>query len=130
MSRERRLRSADTSVRALALLGRWNRVSQGHLSLGARCSCLGGGSVLPSELEDQVLAYVESRHTDPPLAALIAQTRGPDAAASRPPAQTGVSRLLGALARSAASLDSRATGALLEDLERTIASFEEAHRLR
>jgi hypothetical protein len=99
-------RSAKSGAKALQLLGRWTRLAQGHLPLGARCSC--GAPIVNvrvADLERDVLDYLASRH-----------------AAARN--ASSVPELLRTIAvESQAEADE-----LLSDLERSLASFQELHR--
>src|SRR5579864_6022800 len=51
------------AVRALALLGRWNRLARGHLALGGGCSCGFGGAitVTAGDLESQLVEFLWRR---------------------------------------------------------------------
>ena len=93
-------RPAPPAVRAIGLLGRWTRLSQGHLPFGAGCSC--GASAVDiriADLERDVLDYLAGRH----------------------PAARGAGSI-------AALLKAQPQTALLDDLERSLASLEDLHR--
>jgi hypothetical protein len=85
-------------VRAMLLLGRWQRVSSGHVVFAAGCSCgAAGTSVQAQDYEQDILAFLHARH--------------------------GVrARSIGEL------LKAGADAAVLADLERSIDSFESLHR--
>lgn len=96
---------APRAVKALELLGRWMRISQGHLPLGSGCSCGAPAvSVRVSDLERDVLDYLGCRH-----------------AAARD--ASSIAELLRGVAAGVATESS-----LLEDFERSLASFESIHR--
>lgn len=98
--------AANVAIEALRLLGRWRQVASGHMVLAAGCSCgAGSASVRVQDFEQDILAFLRARHRRAEGAADLAA-------------------LLGAIARHA----ERADAALLEDLERSIASFEQLHR--
>lgn len=95
-------------LRAVHLLGRWTRLAQGHVFLGSGCSCgVGPGSVPVADFEQDILAYLRSRH---------GRSVGSPA---------GLADLLRAIASGQGGADSTA---LLRDLEQSIESFEQAHR--
>jgi hypothetical protein len=94
------------AVEAMLLLGRWRNVASGHMVLGAGCSCgAGTAAVRVQDYEQDILGFLRTRH-------------------DRAAGAADLSALLGAIAKHAAPGDA----ALLEDLERSIASFEELHR--
>jgi hypothetical protein len=96
----------STPLQAVQLLGRWTQLSGQHLAAGAGCSCgAGATSVRLQDFEQEILAYLRARHGD-----LV----GP-----------GMVELLRALARKPVP----GAKALLRDLERSLASFEELHRI-
>jgi hypothetical protein len=85
-------------VRAVLLLGRWQRVSSGHVVFAAGCSCgAASTSVKVQDYEQDILAFLQARH--------------------------GVrARSIGDL------LKAPVTDMVLADLERSIDSFESLHR--
>lgn len=96
---------AQLGAKALQLLGRWMKISRGHLPLGAGCSCgVPAVSIRVADLERDVLDYLVGRH-----------------AAARDASS------IGDLLKAIAARPTQA-GALLADLERSFASFEEVHR--
>jgi len=98
-------RKPNPRVKALQLLGRWTRLAQGHLPLGAGCSCgTPAVSVRLTDLERDVLDYLAARHAS-------AQGAG------------SIARLMHAIGSS----DGAAGWALLADLERSLESFESVH---
>ena len=119
-------KARNLRIEAARLLGKWTSLARGHVLMGGNCSCgLGAGSLRIDEFEQQILDYLEGK-----LAA------SGDAAASqalrdRAGYERGTSGSLSELLRSLAK-DGEAEAtpwlSLLDDLERTLQSFEEAHR--
>ena len=98
-------KAAAPSVEALRLLGAWNRIAQGHVALSTGCSCgVGVSNLRVLDFEQDILDFLRGRHGS--------RCRG-----------ASIAELLGAIARS----NDAAAGALLVDLERSIASFEQQH---
>ncbi len=105
--------SSRASLRAMQLLGRWTRLSQGHIALGAGCLCGASfGAVQPSDYDQQIVEFLRGRH---PGVVSIDHSR--------------LDRLLGVIAKGGTSLPPRECGALLDDLERSLDSFDVAHRV-
>lgn len=98
------MKAKQPSVEAVRLLGKWQRVSGGHVAFGAGCSCGAAAiSVRVQDYEQDILAFLQGRHRT----------------------QAGSIRvLLTDMARRNASADLR----ILEDLERSLDSFESLHR--
>lgn len=95
------MKAKQPSVEAVRLLGKWQRVSGGHIAFGAGCSCGAAAiSVRVQDYEQDILAFLRKKH-------------GVQAAS--------IAELLKSMARSGAR-------AVLEDLERSLDSFESAHR--
>jgi hypothetical protein len=98
------------AAEALRLLGRWQRVSTGHVVLGSGCSCgIETTSVRVPDFEQDILSFLRGRHR-------IEES------------VTSIAALLVAVARQTASAGAAERLALLADLERSIESFEAAHR--
>ena len=100
----------DARIEALQLLGKWTSLGQAHLLIGAGCSCgFAGGSLRVEEFEQQILEYLAGKHS-----------------AARPSAS------LADLLRSVARQPGGVPGALslLDDVKRTLDSFDELHRTR
>jgi hypothetical protein len=96
-------------VTALRLLGRWTAIAQGHVALGTGCTCgVASGSLRVQDFEEQILDYLRTKH-------------GPGRVS-----ETDVGDLLRALAKPG-EMPLATMRALLEDLERTIDSFEQQH---
>lgn len=97
----------------MRLLGKWTTLAQGHVLFGAAgCSCgVAAPGVSVQDLEDQILQYL----------------RGKYPAAAKP---ANVAALLRAIAADPPGADGDASLALLSDLECTLESFDELHRVR
>lgn len=110
------------ALRAVTLAGKWMRVAQGHVALsGLACSCgLGFVAIGVADFEQHLLDYLYGRHgTNPQQRALFV-------AAGYVEGHSGsITSLLRALAAAATVPDT--SQALLDDMERAIASFETAH---
>ena len=101
----------DARIESLQLLGRWASLGQAHLLIGASCSCgLAGGSLRVEEFEEQILAYLAGKH---------GAARGSGSLAD----------LLRSIATQAAA-EPDASLSLLDDLKRTLDSFDQLHRTR
>ena len=101
----------------MQLLGKWTSLAQGHVLVGGNCSCgLGGGSLQIADFEQQILDY---------LAARASAQQAPDGFIS-------TAGSLGALLRTIAAQPARSDSGewlpLLDDLKRTLESFDEQHR--
>jgi hypothetical protein len=103
--------SAISTVRvtALRLLGRWTAIAQGHVALSTGCTCgVASGNLRVQDFEEQILDYLQSKH-------------GPGRIQA-----ASVDALLRTLALPG-DLPLAAARSLLQDLERTIDSFEQQH---
>jgi len=97
------------AIEAVRLLGRWQRLSSGHVMLASGCSCGTDAGALPVKaFERDILDFLYARHGVQPFAALA--------------------ELLIAIARERDDAAASRHLALLEDLERSIESFDELHR--
>jgi hypothetical protein len=97
----------NSAVEAVRLLGKWTRLSQGHVSLSAGCSCgLGFAAVKVQDYEQDILDFLSGKH-----GAAVA-------------AASSIEELLRTLAASSG----QSVLPVLKDLERSIDSFEEQHR--
>jgi hypothetical protein len=77
--------------------------------MGGNCSCgLGGGSLQIGDFEQQILDYLEGKHALPERGSLSA--------------------LLRSITTDTDAAEPGPTLSLLDDLKRTLESFEEAHR--
>jgi hypothetical protein len=98
------MKAKQPAVEAVRLLGKWQRVSGGHVAFGAGCSCGAAAiSVRVQDYEQDILAFLHGRH----------RTQA-----------DSIAGLLTQIARQGASADLR----ILEDLERSLDSFESLHR--
>lgn len=96
----------------MQLLGKWASLARGHVLLGGGCSCgLGGASLRVEEFEQQILDFLGTKYSAARSAkgSLSALLR---AVAAEPPGERSDSL------------------ALLDDLGRTLESFDELHRSR
>ena len=112
----KRKRARDARIEALQLLGKWTSLAQGHVLVGGNCSCgFGGGSLQIADFEQQILDY------------LVARARTQEV---RDGVISGgsIGLLLRAIASQPADTGSGAWLSLLDDLERTLESFDEQHR--
>jgi hypothetical protein len=102
------MKAKQPAVEAIRLLGRWQRLAGGHVVFGAGCSCGAvGTSVRVQDFEQDILGFLQGRHGEPARAPTILE-------------------LLTRLGRG--KHDPEKMRALLEDLERSIDSFDEMHR--
>jgi hypothetical protein len=96
-------RQPQPAVVALQLLGHWNRIAGGHVALASGCSC---GVAVPGlrvqDFEEQILEYLHGRHGG---------------------RWTSISELLTGIARNA----EMGGPEILQDLQRTLESFEQQH---
>ena len=101
----------DARIESLQLLGRWKGLGQAHLLIGASCSCgLAGGSLRVEEFEQQILEYLAGKHGAARHSGSLADLLR--SIATQPGGEPGASR------------------SLLDDLKRTLDSFDELHRTR
>ena len=118
--------SAALAVQALQLLGRWQRVSSGHIALATGCACGYGAGVDLREIDELILDFLHNRFINvPALTAFVQQhaftARG---GAQR---QGNLALLLRALAGHPAALPPHHIHQLLLALEGSITSIEEQH---
>jgi hypothetical protein len=105
---KKRGKARNARTEAAQLLGKWTSLSQGHVLMGGNCSCgLGGGSLQIGEFEQQILDYLDGKH------------------ALR---DASLSALLRSITASAGEADQEKWLSVLDDLKRTLESFEEVHR--
>jgi hypothetical protein len=96
----------DASLLAVRLLGRWTRLAREHVVLGAGCACgVAFGALKLGDFEEQLLDYLRSRHGGLPGGSIAGLLQG-------------IAKSGGGEART-----------LLEDLERSLDSFDELHRV-
>lgn len=116
VSKKQSTSSDRMRVQAMQLLGRWTRLSAGHIALGAGCLCGASfGALQPSDYDEQIVAFLVGRH---PRIKAIDHAR--------------LDQLLRAIANGAVARDASLTPpecqALLGDVERSLDSFDEVHR--
>jgi len=98
------MKAKQPAVEAVRLLGKWQRVSSGHVAFGTGCSCGAAAiSVRVQDYEQDILAFLHGRH----------RTQA-----------DSIAGLLTGIARKGA----RADLPVMEDLERSLDSFESVHR--
>lgn len=115
------------AVEATRLLGKWLRVARGHVSFGMGCSCgVGMAKIQARDFELQILDYLYGKHSRASADALLALMR--DHADYRPGEAGSITELLRAIATGASAIETEPQLALLDDLERSIDSFDEVHR--
>ena len=102
----------DARIEALQLLGKWTQLAQGHVLVGGGgCSCgLVSANCRIEDFEQQILDYLRSKH-------------GTAVESDR------IASLLQAIARPANGNTGKSLD-LLDDLNRTLESFNELHRSR
>ena len=118
------------AIEATRLLEKWLRVAQGHVSFGTRCSCGTAVSKVHVQVHDfelQILDYLFGRHgtqTAEPVLAMLRARSG-----YRPGEGGSIAEFLRAIATEGPELETENQLALLRDLERSIDSFDELHRI-
>ena len=95
----------SSALTAVNLLGRWTRLSGRHLAAGAGCSCGAGIALRLQDYEEQILGYLRERHGE------------------------AVGTSIVELLRTLSERKIPGGNALLRDLERSLESFEELHRI-
>ena len=101
----------DARIEALQLLGKWTSLAQGHVLMGGNCSCgFAGGALQIGDFEQQILDYLNGKHADQRANA------------------GSLGELLRSIAAQPAGTDSGRWLSLLDDLKRTLDSFDELHR--
>lgn len=115
--------SIDVSVLALQLLGRWQRVCNGHVAFANACACVFGAAVELSDFDDLILDYLCNKFAgEPEVAAYIKATSVP-----APDAPGTLRTLLRKMAAAPAEAPGGQAIAVLRTLETSIASIEEQH---
>ena len=119
----------DARVEALQLLGKWASLGRAHVLMGASCSCgLGGASQRVEEFEQQILDYLGGKHGAAGNDAVTHLLREPGG--YQPGKSGSLGAVLRAIATQPASGDSSQWILLLDDVKRTLDSFDELHRSR
>lgn len=112
----------DASLRAIQLLGRWGRISRGHVPFsGASCACsLGMGGITVMDFELHLLDYLYTKHQQSDTICALFKNSG---------YVEGSSGTMAALFRAVTQgnypIDSLSP--LFNDLERSIDSFSGEH---
>jgi hypothetical protein len=108
------------ALRAVNLAGKWARVAQGHVALsGMACTCgLGFVAIGIADFEQHLLDYLYTRHRDSPQMNAVFASSG---------YAEGASGSVPQLLRSLAAAAPPSADALLDDIERSIDSFETVH---
>ena len=117
--------SAELAVQALQLLGRWQRVCNGHLSFTSGCGCGYGAAIDLRDFDDIILDYLLNRFSDAPAVADYVNARA-HLVAGNP---GSLKALLRAVAAAPAEVPQGQAHALLLALEASIASIEEQHAM-
>jgi hypothetical protein len=116
------------AIEAMRLLGKWLRLAQGHVSFGTHCSCgmaASNGNIQVQDFETEILAYLFGRHTDPVNERVLGTLR--EHAGYVPGKAGSITELLRAISAGTPELAAELRLALLQDLARSIESFEEFH---
>jgi hypothetical protein len=111
----------DPSALAMQLLGKWSRVSQGHVAFSMTCGCAPGfEGVAAMEFEEMIIDFIVNRHRAgfdaiPELGQLVAK-----------PGELGLlAQLLTLMARQRFAPD--IVRPMLADLKNSIDSFDSLH---
>ena len=115
--------NADISVLALQLLGRWQRVCNGHVAFANACACVFGAAVELNDFDDLILDYLCNKFPEQPAVAAWIKA----AAAPAPQAPVSLRALLRKIAAAPAEAPGGQALAILRALETSIASIEEQH---
>ena len=125
---------ADSAVLAMQLIGRWQRVSAGHLSLAAGCACSYGAAINVSDFDELILDFLRNRFAaDVEIAGFIDAASTMPAQTSAAPTTTSprtasLRALLRAIATGTPILSTTSGAALLAAIDTSVISIEEQHR--
>ena len=123
----KRKRPRDARIEAMQLLGKWTSLAQGHVLLGGNCSCgLAGGSLPIVDFEQQILDYLDAKYAEGRNEAVTQLLR--TGAGYERGSSGSLAALLRAIAAPPAASASGPWLSLLDDLKRTLESFDELHR--
>jgi hypothetical protein len=114
---------ADVSVLALQLLGRWQRVCNGHVAFASACACVFGGGVDLNDFDDLILDYLRNKFGDAPEVAIYIESHS----SAAPGAPASLKALLRAVAAAPQDVPGGRAQALLLALQASIVSIEEQH---
>lgn len=99
------------AILAVQLLGRWTQLARQHVVTGSGCACGPGfGGLQMQDFEEQLLDYLRTRHGT----AVIGRS---------------IPEVLRGFTGSESGIPHPAQKALLADLERSLESFDEVHRI-
>ena len=115
--------AADVSVLALQLLGRWQRVCNGHVAFANACACVFGAAVELNDFDDLILDYLCNKFADQPAIGAYIQA----SAVPAPQAPATLRTLLRKMATAPGEAPGNQAMAILRALEGSIASIEEQH---
>ena len=123
----KRAKRRNARIEAAQLLGKWTSLAQGHVLMGGNCSCgVGAGSLRIEEFEQQILDYLEGKLAASGNAAVTQALR--ERAGYERGKDGSLSALLRSITTDPAEAESGQWLAVLDDLARTLQSFEELHR--
>lgn len=114
---------ADESVLALQLLGRWQRVCNGHVAFANACACVFGAAVELNDFDDLILDYLCNKFAETPAIGVYIQAT----AVPAPDAAGTLRTLLRKMAAAPGDAPDRQAMAILRALETSIASIEAQH---
>jgi hypothetical protein len=124
---EGRHAGAALAVQALQLLGRWQRVSNGHIALAAGCACGHGAGVDLREIDELIFDFLQNRFREVPVVGDFLRGQGFTAQGREEP-RASLALLLRSLAAQPDALPRVHAGSLLQALDGSITSIEEQHR--
>lgn len=117
------LADTDLSVLALQLLGRWQRVCNGHVAFANACACVFGAAVELNDFDDLILDYLRNKFPGQAAVAAYIDTASVAAAGATP----SLKALLRKVAAAPGDVPLGQAEALLRALEGSVASIEEQH---
>ena len=107
VKRQKAAAAPSPALLAMQLLGRWTKLSQGHVALSLGCSCgVGAPNLRVQDFEEQILEFLRGKH-------------GGNAGS--------IAELLTGIARAGDAAAAPQSLRLLADLERSVESFEQQH---
>jgi hypothetical protein len=120
-------KARNPRIEAAQLLGKWTSLAQGHVLMGGNCSCgMGAGSLQIAEFEQQILDYLDGKFAASGNTAVTQLLR--ERAGYARGKNGSLSALLRSITTDAAEAHAAQWLSLLDDLKRTLESFEEVHR--
>jgi hypothetical protein len=100
----------ENALLAVRLLGRWTQLARQHVAMGSGCACGPGFGLQLVDFEQQLLEHLRARHGS----AVIGRS---------------VPEVLRRFTGDECEVPQAAQTALLADLEESMASFDELHRI-